>query len=141
MHLNLRIPTEKEFQLVCDYIKAFELDNRDLQKEQFMVALFGNELLGFGRLRHHSDGVELCSLGVVAPHRRKGIGRAIVNALVKQAVNDVFLVCIIPEFFAPMGFTTVSHFPDSIKNKMQYCASELIVPETYVAMVRKSKEN
>ena len=135
MEFSLRKPSDKEFQSICDYIKEVELDNRDLKKEQFVLAAEGNQLLGFGRLRKHADCTELCSLGVVMPHRMKGIGKAIVQELLKGSTDAVFLVCIIPDFFTPLGFRITEQFPASIKDKITYCTQELVVPETYVAMV------
>ncbi len=135
MKFSLRRPSDKEFQSICDYIKEFELDNRDLKKEQFVLAAEGTQLLGFGRLRKHADCTELCSLGVVMPHRMKGIGKAIVQELLKGSSDAVFLVCIIPDFFTPLGFRVTEQFPTSIKDKITYCTQELVVPETYVAMV------
>ena len=88
MTISLQKPTEKEFQQICGYISEFELDNRDLQKEQFIVAMRNGELVGFGRLRQHDDCIELCSLGVVTPHRKQGIGRAIVKEL--NNFNNLF---------------------------------------------------
>lgn len=132
---TLRIPTEKEFKQICLFISEFELDNRDLKKEQFIVALRDNELVGFGRLRDHTDCLELCSLGVVTSYRRQGIGKAIVTKLIENFSKNIYLVCIIPDFFIPFGFHQVETFPISIQNKIQYCTSELVVPETYVAML------
>jgi N-acetylglutamate synthase-like GNAT family acetyltransferase len=141
MNLSLRKPTDKEFEQICSFIQAFELDNRELKRDEFTVAVSKGKLLGFGRLRHHEECTELCSLGVVVPHRRKGIGKAIVEALIKRASEDIFLVCIIPDFFTPFGFKIVDTFPDAIKNKMNYCTRELIVPESYVAMLYKKSIN
>lgn len=132
---TIRKPTDKEFKRICLFISEFELDNRDLKKEQFIVALRDNELLGFGRLREHTDCLELCSLGVVASYRRQGIGKAIVAKLIENFSKNIYLVCIIPDFFIPFGFQKVKTFPISIQNKIEYCASELVVPETYVAML------
>ncbi|MES2593115.1 MAG: GNAT family N-acetyltransferase [Bacteroidota bacterium] len=134
MQLTLRTPTENEFIDICEFIRQFELDNRDLKKDQFTVALRDNELVGFGRLREHTDCFELCSLGVVTSYRRKGIGKAVVIELLKKTTTDIFLVCIIPEFFQPLGFHIVKHYPASIQNKIGYCTEELVVPEMYVAM-------
>lgn len=134
MEFTLQQPTQIQFTAICEYIKAFELDNRSLQKEEFIVALYQDEILGFGRLRKHADCIELCSLGVVTPHRMKGIGKGLVKALVESTAAPIYLVCIIPEFFTPFGFQQISTFPDAIKNKMIYCTQELVVPETYVAM-------
>ena len=137
MFLQLQTPTEKEFIQICDYITEFELDNRVLKQEEFIAAFRNNELVGFGRLRKHEDCTELCSLGVVTPHRRQGIGKALVEALIKKATNELYLVCIIPEFFIPFGFSIVAEFPISVSGKLNYCTEQLVVPEVYVAMKLK----
>jgi|SRR6218665_455972 len=135
MHnLKLRTPSEPEFNEICHCISEFELDNRELQREQFTAAFRDGQLLGFGRLREHNDCTELCSLGVIAKERRKGIGKAIVSELIRRAPADVYLVCIIPGFFHPFGFRIVEKYPAAIGNKLNYCTSELVVPETYTAM-------
>lgn len=134
MDLLLKTPDKKEFKQICDYIREFELDDRELKQEQFVAAYRNNELVGFGRLRDRSDCTELCSLGVVTPHRRKGIGKALVKELIKRAKAELFLVCIIPDFFAPFGFKETSNYPLSIQEKIDYCTAELVVPEKYVAM-------
>ena len=137
MNLSLRTPSDKEFEQICNYITEFELDNRDLQKKQFTAAFRNNQLVGFGRLREHLDCTELCSLGVVTPLRRKGIGKAIATELIKRAAQDIHLVCIIPDFFKAFGFQVIKEYPSSIQNKIGYCTQELIVPDTYVAMLLK----
>ena len=134
MSLQLKSPSEKEFIQICDFIHEFELDNRELKREEFTVAFRENELVGFGRLREHSDCVELCSLGVITQHRKQGIGKAIVKELIKKSKSSIHLVCIIPEFFSPFNFQLVKNYPSAIQDKLNYCTQELIVPETYVAM-------
>jgi N-acetylglutamate synthase-like GNAT family acetyltransferase len=69
--------------------------------------------------------------------RGQGIGKAIVKELIKQTSDKLFLACIIPEFFHPFGFETVSEIPPSIISKLNYCSQELVVPEKYVAMLLK----
>lgn len=137
MNLHLRIPDDKEFLQIVKYIHEFDLDNRGLQKEQFTAAFRDTELVGFGRLREHEDCTELCSLGVVTQHRRKGIGKAIVQELIRRADRSLYLACIIPEFFTPFGFRIMNKFPDSIGDKLNYCMHELAVPESYVAMLHE----
>ena len=135
MKLSLRVPTEKEFQQICNYIHDFELDDRSLLQNQFIAAFRDHELVGFGRLRDHADCIELCSLGVITQHRKQGIGKAIVTELMRKSPPNLYLVCIIPEFFSPFGFTTVKEYPSPIKDKLDYCTYELVVPETYVVML------
>jgi N-acetylglutamate synthase-like GNAT family acetyltransferase len=133
----IRTPTKEEFEQVCKYICELELDNRDLKQQQFVAAFFNDQLVGFGRLREHNDCVELCSLGVISSHQKRGIGTTIVNHLISTTDKNIYLVCIIPEFFNSFGFQVVNEFPPSILNKMNYCTQELVVPETYVAMLLK----
>lgn len=138
MNYTLQRPTDKEFEQICRFIGEFELDNRQLKKEQFVVALDeAGDVLGFGRLRPHNDCMELCSLGVVTPYRLKGIGSAIVEHLLRNISKPVYLVCIIPDFFQPFGFEITEKYPASIQDKINYCTQELIVPETYLAMCYK----
>ena len=133
--MTFRTPSENEFLQIRNYIQQFELDDRNLKHEEFTAAFRENELVGFGRLRQHSDCIELCSLGVVTQHRRQGIGKSIVKELVKRSTSSIHLVCIIPDFFIPFGFHVVEKYPLAIQDKLDYCTQELIVPETYVAML------
>jgi N-acetylglutamate synthase-like GNAT family acetyltransferase len=135
MSLELRRPDTTEFKQIRDHIREFELDDRELMQEEFTAAFRNKELVGFGRLRKHIDCTELCSLGVVTSHRKKGIGKAIVLELIKRSETEIHLVCIIPNFFSPFEFKIVENFPASIQNKIEYCTSELVVPEKYVAML------
>jgi N-acetylglutamate synthase-like GNAT family acetyltransferase len=110
------------------------LDNRALNKEEFLVAMSNNELVGFGRIRQRENCHELCSLGVIEPKRLQGIGKELVKALIKKSKTPLFLVCIIPSFFEPFGFCVVDEFPAQMQEKLNYCTSELIVPEKYIVM-------
>jgi len=135
LNLIFRTPSGNEFEQICGHIREFELDDRDLQPEQFTAAFRDGELVGFGRLRKHADCTELCSLGVVASQRRKGIGKALVAELVRNGPSTIYLSCIIPGFFTGQGFLITGTFPASMRDKLYYCSSELPVPETYVVMV------
>jgi N-acetylglutamate synthase-like GNAT family acetyltransferase len=135
MQLLLKVPSDADFDLIRNYIHAFELDDRGLKKEEFCAAFDQHELRGFGRLRKHPDCTELCSLGVVTSHRNKGIGKAITAELIRTAPHTtIYVVCIIPHFFVPFGFKEVTTYPVSIKEKLEYCTQSLPVPEPYVAM-------
>jgi N-acetylglutamate synthase-like GNAT family acetyltransferase len=135
MQLLLKVPSDADFDLICKYIQAFELDDRGLKKDEFLAVIDQQQLRGFGRLRKHPDCTELCSLGVVTPHRNKGIGKTITAELIRTASHTtIYVVCIIPHFFVPFGFKEVTSYPPSIKEKLEYCTQSLPVPEPYVAM-------
>jgi N-acetylglutamate synthase-like GNAT family acetyltransferase len=127
------------FELIKTYIQNFELDNRELSKEEFLVATSNHELVGFGRIRQRDNCSELCSLGVIEPERLKGVGKQLVQALIQKATEPLYLVCIIPTFFESFGFYIVDEFPEAMQEKLNYCTSELIVPEKYVVMKYKKE--
>lgn len=127
----------RRFEEVRQYIQTFELDNRRLRPEDFLIALMDDTLVGFGRVREYGDCSELCSLGVTEPHRCKGIGSMLVRALVQKAQQPLYLVCIIPSFFEPHGFATCAHYPATMQQKLDYCNSALPVAEPYVVMTKK----
>lgn len=134
MNFSIHTCTSAQFDTIKNYISKFELDDRSLNHEQFLVAILNNEILGFGRIREHENCSELCSLGVIEPERNKGIGKALTQALIAKAKQPLYLVCIIPEYFEPMGFSICDTYPSALQNKLYYCTNELVVPETYVVM-------
>ena len=134
MQTSIYKVTEKEFEFIKQHIQLFELDNRELQSEEFLVASYQNSVVGFGRIRSYESCNELCSLGIIETERLKGIGKQLVFELIKKSSNPLFLVCIIPDFFVPLGFEIVSEYPTELQNKLNYCTSELCVPENYVVM-------
>lgn len=130
--------TTQQFEEVKKYISLFELDNRELKAEEFLVASINNSLVGFGRIREFENCSELCSLGVIEPERYKGIGSSLTKQLIKKAKNKLYLVCIIPDFFKPIGFEICVQFPAELKDKLNYCNQNLPVSETYVVMQLKA---
>jgi N-acetylglutamate synthase-like GNAT family acetyltransferase len=136
MNITLHTPRPEDMPAIETYVKEYVLDSEALHHEQFVIARSGSDVVGFGRLRHHGDSVELCTLGVVEQHRGKGIGSAIVNELVKKAGNKVHVVCIIPGFFRKFGFNEVNEYPASVARKHSRCTTDYPVPEKYCVMAR-----
>ena len=131
---NIYKASSDDFDLIKKLIQQFELDDRDLHCNQFLVCKKNDELLGFGRIRKHNGCDEFCSLGVVESKRFTGIAKELILARLKIATQPVYLVCIIPEYFKPLGFKIVNVYPPEITNKLDYCTSELAVKEKYVVM-------
>jgi|SRR5690606_12622091 len=126
------------FEKVKHHIKAFELDDRELKKEEFLCAFEREKLLAFGRLREYKDFAEICSIGVIPEMRGKGIGTQITKALIQKSKVPVFLVTIIPQFFEALGFALCTSYPIEINEKLNYCRCSLVVAEEYGVMKLKA---
>lgn len=133
-HLSISTPSLSDFELITKQIALLELDDRDLQAQQFLVAKKENALLGFGRIRKHPGCDEYCSLGILPNEQNKGMGKKITQAILLIATQPIYLVCIIPAWFKPFGFKVVKNYPSEIQNKLDYCNNALTVPEEYVVM-------
>ncbi|MFL5751931.1 MAG: GNAT family N-acetyltransferase [Bacteroidia bacterium] len=116
------------------HIAEFRLDDEGLEPSQFLLAKYRNELVGFGRIREYENCSELCSLGVIEPERNKGVGSLLTNHLIKKAKQELYLVCIIPDFFIPHHFTVTKTYPAALADKLFRCETSLAVPEKYVVM-------
>lgn len=103
------------------------------------MAKYNSSIVGFARIRKHKGCDEFCSLGVIEKNRLNGIAKQLVLARLKIATQPVFLVCIIPNYFKKLGFEITKNYPNEIADKLNYCNSELSVPEKYVVMTYNKK--
>ncbi len=126
----------EEFEQVKHFITAFELDDRVLKQEEFLVIKNSEGLLGFGRVREFDGFSEMCSLGIITHKRSNGLGRLLTQAMIHKAKHHIYLVCIIPHYFESFGFKVCDTYPAQIQDKLNYCTDSLVVPEDYVVMER-----
>lgn len=109
------------------------------QINTFVVAEIDGALVGCGSLtRLGQDLVEIRSLGVTSGYKGQGIGKALVEFLVKEAkeqgIPKVMALTYEVAFFQKNGFTVVEKeiFPekvwrDCIHCKKQHCCDEIAV--------------
>lgn len=133
---RIDICSAENFEEVKTKIDEFELDNRELKAEEFLVIKNREGLLGFGRLRAYTDFAEMCSLGIIESKRSLGLGKQLTQSLIEKTNQTIYLVCIIPEYFKSFGFNICDSFPTEIQDKLNYCIQSLVVPEPYVVMRR-----
>jgi N-acetylglutamate synthase-like GNAT family acetyltransferase len=105
--------------------ESLGLDKYDMHPAQFKVCKSGNEVLGIGRFKKHPDCMELCTLGVVETHRNKGIGSALVEALLMKVGSPVYIVTEIPVYFEKLGFARGGEGIVSLEKKRNICLNEL----------------
>lgn len=120
-NLNITNPATDDWTYILHLVKEYKLDDNDLSIDQFIVCKAGQELLAFGRIKKHSDYDELSSLGVLTSHRNKNIGRIMVHELIKLTTKNIFIVTVIPDYFAKLGFEITSEYPESMIAKLNDC--------------------
>ena len=111
-----------------DLIDTVGGDRVDLATNQFVVAKSEDDwILGCGRLRPYPDFCEIASMAVVGDVRATGIGRAIVERLLKTYEGTIYLICDddVVEFFRRFEFSLLpeSEMPDDLRPKWDYFCS------------------
>jgi len=128
------ICTPELFAEVKKLVQEFELDNRQMKAEQFITLCEDSLLCGFIRTWDHGTFSEMCTLGVIENKRGYGIAHSLVSSILDKSIHPVYIVTIMPSFFAEYGFTFCSEYPEAINEKLKYCISDLPVEEKYVVM-------
>jgi len=119
MHLHIRNATNRDMPAIVRMIGEFQLDYENLQPEQFIVVEDGDVMVGFGRLKPYPDATELGCVGVLHERRKQGIGKLIIDELIRRGPAEIWLTTDMPEYFRPLGFFSESPIPDSIVKKLE----------------------
>ena len=103
--------------------RSLELDYPGLEADRLWTADEAGEIVGLVALKEHADCLELCALGVDPGSRKRGLGKALVEALMAEAPGDVHLATIIPGFFEAHGFEKCTDIPATFpaKRKTSWC--------------------
>lgn len=101
--------------LIKNNAEKMDLDVSNMNPENILVAKIKNELAGFGRLKPHYDAMEIGTFGVIPKFRNGGIGKIILNKLIKIGGPEIYLVTHIPSFCLQYRFKVVTqNIPESI---------------------------
>jgi N-acetylglutamate synthase-like GNAT family acetyltransferase len=126
MSIKIQPALLDDMSFIRRYIDEFRLDDENLDYHQFVVAIEGNEIVGFGRIRPHKEVFELGCVGVVENRRRQGIGKMIVEHLINIfPSNDVYITTDLIDYFERLGFKRVEHGPKELEEKLnRVCKSK-----------------
>lgn len=114
------------------------LDYPGLESDRLWVAEEGGRIIGLVALKPHADCLELCALGVDRAHRGRGLAKALIEALMAEAPEDVYLATIIPDFFEGCGFLILrTDIPAAFPAKRQTDWCEGCLRERCTVMRRK----
>ncbi len=104
---SVRKASSEDMADIAKLVASVGGDLEDLQAEQFVVAQQGSGVvIGCGRLKPYSGFCELASLAVTPEWRASGVGREIVDELLKMQDGPIYLLCEdeVVEFFRRFGF-------------------------------------
>lgn len=114
--------------------KKLDLDLEDIEHGQFITAKRGDKIIGFGRLRRYPECTEIATVGVVEEEQKEGIGRILVSELIKLGPSELYVTCVIPDFFKKFGFQMVKQYPAVLQKKVDFCISYDYKPEEVFVM-------
>ncbi|BBD62925.1 GCN5-related N-acetyltransferase (plasmid) [Nostoc sp. HK-01] len=110
--------------LIIFLIFKARLDLTQMRWQQFLVIEYHGRLIAFGQLRNYYLVQELGSLYVSPNFRNQGLGSFLVENLVNEAIQPLYLKCVkqeLIEFYIESGFTPVSfeELPCPLKSKFR----------------------
>ena len=92
---TIRPARESESRQITDLIHLVGINPMGLDWRRFVVAVNDrDEMIGCGQLKPHgTDILELASIAVYPEHRGGGVGRAIIEHLLKEGPRPLYLMC------------------------------------------------
>jgi len=119
MGITLRTAVMADMPAIVRMIGEFCLDFEDLHPDQFVVADEDGRMVGFGRLKAYGDAVEMGCVGVLHHRRNQGIGRMIIDELIRRGPETIWVTTDVPSYLRPLGFQESGEMPDSIARKLE----------------------
>ena len=111
-YFSLRPARETESAQIKALIRLVGINPMDLDWKRFVVAVNEqDQMLGCGQLKPHgTDILELASLAVYPEHQGKGVGRALIEHLLKNSPRPLYLMCVSHNgpMYEKFGFIPVS---------------------------------
>src|SRR5689334_22473149 len=110
---NIRRARESESTQIKDLIHLVGINPMDLDWKRFVVAVNNSdEMIGCGQLKTHGkDILELASLAVYPEQQGKGVGRTIIQYLLKKSPRPLYLMCesSVGPLYEKFGFREISY--------------------------------
>jgi N-acetylglutamate synthase-like GNAT family acetyltransferase len=110
---RIRPAYEAEASQIRDLIHQVGINPMGLDWKRFVVAVNDrDEMLGCGQIKPHGQEIlELASLAVYPEHQGKGIGRAIIQHLLKDSPRPLYLMCesTLGSLYENFGFREISY--------------------------------
>ena len=125
IHVTIEKARESDWSYIQEKLKRYALDSTDAEWRQFFVARLNGKTIAFTRIIERGNAVELASMGVDYYHRRKGVGKKLLEFLIEETKRvypgkPIFGVTHRPGFLKPFGFKEVKEAPESLTYKKNH---------------------
>lgn len=129
---TIRAARTSDRDAVCDLLRAAELplDGVPDDLAAFLVAERDARVVGAIGLEHYAEGALLRSAGSTTAERGRGVGEALVEALVRRAQQErvpqlVLLTTTAAEWFPRFGFQVIGRdaVPASIRQSVEFTSA------------------
>src|SRR5262245_44198335 len=107
MPVVIRPANAEDQYAITAIVRAARLNPSDLDWQRFLLAQWGQDVIGVGQVKLHQDGSrELASIAVVPEWQGQGIGGALVRALMARESGPLYLMCNTPResYYERFGF-------------------------------------
>jgi N-acetylglutamate synthase-like GNAT family acetyltransferase len=91
-------------------VRAARINRSNLDWQRFLVARWGQDIIGVGQVKPHGDGSrELASIAVIPEWQGQGVGSAIIRALLARESGVLYLMCALPtqRYYERFGFQRI----------------------------------
>lgn len=107
---TIRKAEQKDQKSLLELLKSEDLDfwYPGMPIDSFYLAEDKKKIVGIVQLREFENFFFLDALGVIKEFRKKGIGKLLLEAMLKKTYKDLYIYTIIPNFFKKFGFKTVA---------------------------------
>ena len=94
MPLIIRPASAADQYAITAIVRAARINPSDLDWQRFLLAQWGQDIVGVGQVRPHKDGSrELASIAVVPEWQGNGVGGALIRALLSRETGQLYLMC------------------------------------------------
>jgi N-acetylglutamate synthase-like GNAT family acetyltransferase len=94
MPIIIRPAVAEDQYAITAIVRAAWINPRDLNWQRFLLAQWGQDVIGVGQVKPHSDGSrELASIAVVPEWQGQGVGSAIIRGLLARETGRLHLMC------------------------------------------------
>ena len=107
MPVTIHTASEDDQFVITEIVRAARINPRDLDWQRFLLAQWGQDIIGVGQIKPHPDGSrELASLAVVSEWQGNGVGGMLIRALLSRETGPLHLMCVAEreQYYECFGF-------------------------------------